>query len=61
MFQLKIDTNSAAFEENPGLEVARILSRVADDLEFGMDYSHFVTLRDINGNDVGRAKLADSI
>jgi hypothetical protein len=37
-------------------EVARILHHVADELESGADdYSMFRTLRDYNGNDVGRA------
>lgn len=57
MFQLKIDTDNAAFEDDPGFEVARILRRIADKLENGEDFSKFRTVLDVNGNDVGRAKL----
>jgi hypothetical protein len=53
-FSLAIDCDNAAFE-NPRAEIARILRELADDLE-NSDYSMF-RLSDINGNNVGRAKL----
>lgn len=40
----------AAFEEGKESELARILRRVADDVENGRTYG---TLRDYNGNRVG--------
>jgi len=53
-FTLKIDTDNDAFTY-AGSEVARILREVADQME-GMDDSKTKcqTVRDINGNDVGR-------
>jgi hypothetical protein len=53
-FSLAIDCDNAAFE-NPRAEIARILRELADDLEI-CEYSMF-RLSDINGNNVGRAKL----
>jgi hypothetical protein len=56
--ELKIRCDNAAFEENPREEVARILREVADKLVGEFSYGDFYeTLRDINGNDVGRVKL----
>ena len=59
-FRLTINTDNAAFEgqyqgDDHRFEVARILRDVADRLQRGEDFSFFETLRDINGNDVGRA------
>lgn len=58
-FTLYIDTDNDAFARgHRANEVARILSRVAHDLVTGNDdFSMFRTLRDSNGNDVGRAKF----
>ena len=57
MFQMKIDTDNAAFEDDPGAEVARILRGVADKVEQGVASGHFQTAFDVNGNDIGRWKL----
>jgi hypothetical protein len=46
-------TGNVAFDENPDLEVARILRALADAIEKGKEGQF--TLRDINGNTVGRA------
>lgn len=61
-FRLTIDTDNAAFEgENKGLETARILRVVADRLERrDGDFGYFQTLRDVNGNDVGRAAFKNA-
>ena len=56
-FRLTVDIEGAAFADNPAPEVARILRAVAEDLERGGDYDFFRTLRDVNGNDVGRARM----
>jgi hypothetical protein len=58
-FTLYINTDNDAFAHgHRANEVARILSRVAHDLVTGNDdFSMFRTLRDSNGNDVGRAKF----
>lgn len=56
MFTIRIDTANAAFEDDPAPEIARILRRVADEVA---EYypGHSQTLLDVNGNDVGRAKI----
>lgn len=58
-FKMIFATDNAAFEDDPVYEVARILRDTADKLEAGRDASHFQTILDINGNDVGRYKLAE--
>ena len=53
---LELDLDNAAFEDNPGLEVARILREVADRVD-GYSFRNPRTvspLRDINGNRVGQ-------
>ena len=55
-FILKIDTDNAAFQNgNQAHETARILKEVVRRLRAGEDFSHYLTLFDVNGNDVGRA------
>lgn len=55
-FTIKIDTENAAFSP-AGPEVARILREIAHDVEAQgiLMFDRYQTLRDINGNDVGRA------
>lgn len=64
MFTLRIDTDNAAFydhDENfaPAPEVARILSVVANQVLANDHDHHAQTVRDINGNDVGRFRLTE--
>ena len=49
MFELKFDTDNAAFEDQA--EISRILREVADHVDGGCLSN---TIRDINGNNVGR-------
>lgn len=56
-FTLKIETDNAAFDENHGEEVARILREIADNLNFGNVFGLDGTARDINGNTVGEWTL----
>ena len=58
-FNLHIYTDNAAFEPDPAVETARILREVADRVEKGDILSHYRTLLDINGNDVGRAAFKE--
>lgn len=58
VFTLRLDCANAAFAEQPEHEVARILRKLAEHLEQGEDFSKYRTLLDVNGNDVGRARLA---
>ena len=51
---LKIKSDNAAFADNAGAEVARILRAMADAIDEGGAEGHF-DLRDINGNRVGSA------
>lgn len=50
---IRIKCDNAAFEGDPGLEVARILREYADDVADGVALNR--KLRDINGNTVGSA------
>jgi len=56
-FSISIDTGNAAFEDDAGAEVARILRDVATALERG---TRGAPLHDINGNRVGRFDLRGS-
>ena len=62
-FRLWIHTDNAAFDDGietnfaRNHETARILRRVAHRLEAGEEFDFYETLRDISGNDVGRAKF----
>ena len=60
MFKLEITTSNAAFEDNQGTEVARILREVVDavsgsHMQWGSIAS---TMRDANGNAVGEWSLS---
>jgi hypothetical protein len=63
-FTLKVNCDNAAFTEHDyptyasaAPELARILREVADKIEGGCQYDFFQTIRDVNGNDVGRFAL----
>ena len=59
-FNLNLNTDNAAFEDNEGAETARILRALADRLEdstFDNDNGMWL-LRDSNGNAVGSAWLS---
>jgi hypothetical protein len=60
MLKVNVHTENAAFEgENLQSEAARILRAIAGKIENGHDGSHYQTILDINGNDVGRWKLSE--
>ena len=50
---IKIETENAAFDPEPGRELARILRELADVIELYATDTQ-VTLRDLNGNKVGQ-------
>lgn len=52
---MTINSDNAAFSENAGAEVARIMRALADRIDAGVE-GHF-NLYDINGNAVGAAVL----
>lgn len=57
-FVITISMNNAAFEEQPNLELARILRKLADRLETEWPLPDGTcVLRDINGNSVGTAQV----
>lgn len=68
MLTVKFDTDNAAFDDgddtdapelarsNYGAECARILRQIAQQLESDGPEGRWITLFDINGNDVGRWK-----
>ena len=61
-FRVRIDCDNEAFGEWKVQEVARILRKIANDIEYDdTGYCrHCITIRDLNGNDVGRYKLVDN-
>ena len=56
MFKLTIETDNAAFDDDAGPEIARILRELADRMETGLTIPNSVRLRDYNGNKVGVAE-----
>ena len=60
-FTLYIKCDGAAFDETPASEIARILRSVADKIEAEGPSGFYETIRDINGNDVGRHALKTEI
>lgn len=65
IFHLNVQTDNAAFHDevdgdfSPERELARILRKVAERVESGEDISHYLTIFDENGNDVGRFALEE--
>ena len=57
VFRLQVRTDSAAFEDDPAPELARILRDVAGRIEAGQDIGHYLTIHDVNGNPVGQYAL----
>ena len=56
--KIEIKTDNAAFETVPGIEAARILRAIANNLEDWTGDKFEDNLRDINGNTVGTAKAS---
>lgn len=54
--KITINTDNAAFDENPKEETARILRTIAYKIQNG---SEPITPRDINGNKVGTFEVSD--
>ena len=54
-FKLEIKCDNAAFADYPGEEIAQILKDLADKVEDYADFDFEFTLRDSNGNKVGKA------
>lgn len=60
-FTVKFDTDNSAFECDRDYEIALVLRRIADRIEAnGMPTFHSQTVRDTNGNDIGRYALKDN-
>ena len=55
-FKLEISCDNAAFDEEPSIELARILHLAANQLEEGTTDDN---LRDSNGNTVGHFELIE--
>lgn len=53
-FHLTVNVDNAAFDPDPRPELARILRAVAQLVEDGEHIGHYLTVFDVNGNDVGR-------
>lgn len=55
MLKLFIETENAAFGDDPGPELARILEKLAKEIRENGPH-HYRTLHDYNGNKVGEAE-----
>jgi hypothetical protein len=58
-FNIDMTCDNAAFDD-PAPEVARILRKIASQLENWDGYTSYQTILDINGNDVGRWRLGEN-
>lgn len=56
-FELFFTCDNAAFEPNAEIEISRILREWAEKIDNGEFIFKYRTIRDINGNDIGRIKL----
>lgn len=60
MITITIETDNAAFDESPEVEVARILRKLADRVTTsGLDGDVILPLKDLNGNSVGELVYYD--
>ena len=58
MLKIEISTDNSTFEgEDKQKECSRILRKLADKLDIGFGYTGDITVFDLNGNAVGKAKL----
>jgi hypothetical protein len=58
LLHLKVKTGNSAFEgDNKNIELARILRKVADEIEFG--YYGENSIKDIKGNTVGEYRITN--
>lgn len=58
-FTLTINCDNAAFEHSPTAEIASILHRTVADIQSGVEVGDTGTLRDANGNTVGRWQVTE--
>lgn len=56
-FAIQFDTDSAAFDDAPEVETARILRDIASRIESGAIDSDGAVVHDINGNNIGQVML----
>lgn len=59
VFNLKFDTDNAALDDDRDGEIVRILHSVASQIEADGLSGFYETVRDINGNDIGRFSIKD--
>ena len=55
--EIHIECENAAFQEHPGIEVARLLREAADKCSEGLTMAPEARLRDSNGNTVGYIEI----
>jgi hypothetical protein len=57
---ITINMDNAAFDPEPGPEVARILRELVDRADLIANHADSVVLRDVNGNRCGRVSVESS-
>ena len=57
-YRITINCENAAFEDQPGAEIARILRKLADECE-EVGHPQFKGLYDFNGNKVGKVEATN--
>ncbi len=60
LFNIAIEGDNAAFDDDARGETARILRDVAQRIESGEDANYYRTIRDINGNRIGAFRFVDN-
>jgi len=58
-FRIFLNCDNAAFDDHGHGEIARILNAVANEIRKAEELPMYTTLRDRNGNDVGRATFSE--
>jgi len=57
-FRVFVNCDNAAFDDHGHAEIARILNTLANTIAGAEELPTYMILRDINGNDVGRATFS---
>lgn len=58
--KIRIEMDNAAFEDEPSVEVSRILRKIIKEIDgLSLSVGTYIPLMDANGNKVGTAEVAE--